>query len=97
LFFHLLFKQILQEITKASTTESIVTVSHDDKPVALILPVVSYQQFQADQEKSLEELKVKLDSLLAFVRTYTRRKSIEEVEAQIAALRETIEQEMKEQ
>ena len=91
------FKQILQEITKASTTESIVTVSHNDKPVALILPVVSYQQFQAEQEKSLEELKVKLDSLLAFVRTYTRRKSIEEVEAQIAALRETIEQEMKEQ
>lgn len=91
------FKQILQEITKASTTESIVTVSHNDKPVALILPVVSYQQFQAEQEKSLEELKVKLDSLLAFVRTYTRRKSIEEVEAQIAALRKEIEQEMKEQ
>ncbi len=91
------FKQILKELTKASTTESIVTVSHNDKPVALILPVVTYQQFQAEQEKSLEELKVKLDGLLAFVQSYTRRKSLEEVEAQIAALRETIEEEMKEQ
>ncbi len=91
------FKQILEELTKASNTESTVTVSHNDKPVALILPVVTYQQFQAEQEKSLEELKVKLDRLLAFVQSYTRRKTIEELEAQIAALREKIEEEMKDQ
>ena len=91
------FKKILKQLVKASTTESMVTVSHKDKPVAVILPVVTYQKFQAQQEKSLEELRTKLDGLLAFVRTYTRHKSIEEVEAQIAALREKIEQEMKEQ
>lgn len=90
-------KQILKEFTKASTTESMVTINHKDKPVAVILPVATYQQFQAQQEKNLEELKAKLDSLLTFVRSYTQRKSLEEIEAQIAALRQKIEQEMKEQ
>jgi PHD/YefM family antitoxin component YafN of YafNO toxin-antitoxin module len=91
------FKQILEELTKASTTESMVTVSHKDKPVAVILPVVTYQQFQAQREKNLEELRAKLDSLLTFVRTHTRRKSVEEIEAHIATLRQKIEQEMKDE
>src|SRR5262245_52154310 len=91
------FKHILKEFTKASTTESIVTVSHKDKPVAVILPVVTYQQFQAQREKSLQELRTKLESLLTLVRTYTQRKSMEEIEAQLAVLRQTIEAELKEQ
>jgi PHD/YefM family antitoxin component YafN of YafNO toxin-antitoxin module len=91
------FKQILKEFTKASSTESMVTVSHKDKPVAVILPVVTYQQFQAQREKSLEELRTKLNSLLTLVQSYTRRKSVEEVEADLAALRQKIEEELKEQ
>lgn len=91
------FKQILEELTKASTTESMVTVSHKDKPVAVILPVVTYQQFQAQREKNSKELRAKLEGLLAFVRTYTRRQSVEEIENHITTLRQKIEQEMKDQ
>ncbi len=87
-------KQVLIDtLSKASDTDHPVTIKHKDKPLAIVLPAEDYHKFQAEREQKLIHLKQELDGILALVRGYTRRQSLEEVEARLAALRQEIEQE----
>lgn len=69
-------------------------INHDDKTLAIVLPMKDYQQFQSIQEARLTALKQELNSVLELIRHYTAHESLPELEARLAALRNTIEQEM---
>jgi prevent-host-death family protein len=85
---------LISKLSEASSTERSVTLSQSGKPLAVVLSVSDYQKFQAEQEERLQKLKVKLKGILSLVRAHIQHRSLEEVEAQLASLRQTIEQEL---
>jgi PHD/YefM family antitoxin component YafN of YafNO toxin-antitoxin module len=86
---------LIDALTRASATDRPVAIKHKDKPLAIVLPNKDYQKFQDEREKRLKLMKQELDGILALIRRYTSRQSLEEVKAQLAALRQSIEQEGK--
>jgi len=86
---------LIDELSKASATNHPVTIKHKDKSLAVILPIEDYEKFQAEREERLQKLKLELNGILALVRSYTGRQSLDEIEARLTALRQTIEQEIK--
>ncbi|MBN1218003.1 MAG: hypothetical protein JXM69_03655 [Anaerolineae bacterium] len=85
-------RALVNALSRASAEDHPVAVKHKDKSLALILPVEDYQKFQAAREERLKLMQQEFDGLLALVRRYTGRQSLEEVEAQLAALRKEIEE-----
>jgi prevent-host-death family protein len=86
-------RALLDALTKASSQDHPVTIERKDKPVAVVLPVEDYEEFKSRRDEKLKSMKHELDGILALVRSYTGRQSLEEVEARLAALRQEIEQE----
>ena len=86
---------LVDALSKASAENRPVTITHKDKSLAVILPAEDYQKFQAEQEEKLKFLQQELNGILALIRNYPGRQSLEEVEAHLAALRKQIEQEQK--
>jgi hypothetical protein len=86
---------LINKLSKASTSDTSVALNRAGKSLAVILSVAEYQKFQAESEAKLQQLKAELKGVLSLVRSYTQRRSLAEVEAQLAALRQEIEQEAK--
>lgn len=89
-------KEILRHLSAAAETDNPVSVNQNGEPLAIVLSAANYQKFQAKSEARLKYLKAELDSILALVQSYTQRRSLEDVEAWLVALRKKIEQEMSE-
>jgi PHD/YefM family antitoxin component YafN of YafNO toxin-antitoxin module len=83
---------LVDALSNASTADRPVTLKHKGRPLAVVLPVVDYQKFQAESEERLKRMKREFDGLLTLIRRYTHHQSLAEVEAQLAALRHEIEQ-----
>ena len=86
---------LIDALTRASIIDCPVAIKHKDKPLTIVLPSKDYQKFQDEREKRLKLMKQEMDGILALIRRYTNRQSLEEVEARLAALRQKIEQEGK--
>jgi PHD/YefM family antitoxin component YafN of YafNO toxin-antitoxin module len=84
---------LIDALTRASNIDRPVAIKHKDKPLAVVLPNKDYQKFQGEREKRLKLMKQELDGILALIRRYTNRQSLEEVKARLSALRQKIEQE----
>jgi PHD/YefM family antitoxin component YafN of YafNO toxin-antitoxin module len=84
---------LIDALTKASSIDHPVAIKHKDKPLAIVLPLKDYQKFQDEREERLKLMKKEFDGILALIRRYTSRQSLEEVKARLAALRQKIEQE----
>jgi PHD/YefM family antitoxin component YafN of YafNO toxin-antitoxin module len=88
---------LIEKLSKASASETPVTLKRAGKSLAVILSATEYQKFQAECETKLQHLKTELNGILSLVRSYTQRRSLAEVEAQLSTLRQEIEQEVESQ
>ena len=84
---------LIDELVKASTTNHPVTIKHRGKPVT-IFPVEDQKKFQVERDQKLEMLKVELTNILVFIRSRIKPQHPEELEAQLAAFRHYLEQDM---
>lgn len=90
-------KQILiEELSRASTTKHPVAIKRKGKSLAVVLPVEDYKIFEAKREEKLKKLKTELNGILALIRTHIKYQSLEEIETELATLRQKIEEEMME-
>jgi PHD/YefM family antitoxin component YafN of YafNO toxin-antitoxin module len=85
---------LIDRFSKVSASDPAVTLDHEGKPVAVVLSAEDYQKFQHKREEKLQTLKTELQGILSMIRTQTRRRSLAEVEASLAALKQQIEQEI---
>jgi prevent-host-death family protein len=85
---------IISELAKASSSDHPITINYKGKPLAIVLSPADYQKLQAEREEKMQGLKVKLNGILALIRSHTQERTLEEIEAQLAALRQEIEQEL---
>lgn len=86
-------QSFIDKIIQMVTADRPFAINHQDKMLATILPVKDYQQFQRTQEVRLMALKRELNGTLKLIRHYTAHESLPELEARLAALRYSIEQE----
>lgn len=89
-------RKLLSYLNNASETDSPIVISQKGETLAVVLSASDYQKFQAESEARLESLKQKLDGILALVQEYTQQRTLEDIQAQLVALRKKIEQEMSE-
>lgn len=89
-------QDIINEISKTLLSSRPLNVEHKGRILATILPFEDYQEFQTKREEILKNLEKELNGILDLVRSHTQHRSLAEVEAQLAALRHVIEQEMEE-
>jgi prevent-host-death family protein len=85
---------LIDELSQACKADRPVTIKHKGKPIAVVLPVEDYQEFQAGREKKLEKLKAEMKGILTLIRSRTKHQLLEEVETELKALRQKIEQGM---
>lgn len=88
---------LIDKFSKVSATDPAVTLDHEGKAVAVILSGDDYQKYQNKREEKLEALKTELQGILSMIRTQTRRRTLAEVEAGLAAMKQEIEQEIDQQ
>ncbi len=81
---------LVQEFTKASSTNDPVAIKHNGAPIAVVYPVGDPQKFQAERDQQFQKLKIELNHILAFIRSRIKQLP-EEVEAQLASYRQEIE------
>jgi hypothetical protein len=89
-------QDIINEIAKTLLNSRPLTVEYKGRALATILPVEDNQEFQTQREEILKNLEKELKGIFDLIRSHTQRHSLAEVEAQLAALRHIIEQEMEE-
>jgi len=85
---------LINELAKASRAKYPVTFKQKGKPVAVLFPIKDRQEFCTEREEKLEQLKMELNSILASIRSRLKHQRREEIETQLAAHRQKIEQEM---
>ena len=85
---------LINQLSKTSISNHPLMIKYRGTTLATVLPVEDHQKFQAEREEKLKDLKTELNSILSLIRSHTRHQSLAEVEAQLAALRDNIEQEM---
>ncbi len=84
---------LIKELTKALVGNDPLALEADNRPPVVIIPFTTYQKLKAKRETRLRELKQELNGILTLIRSHVHRQSLEEVEAELAALRKKIEQE----
>ncbi|MCL4298362.1 MAG: hypothetical protein KJ077_21675 [Anaerolineae bacterium] len=87
-------QNIINEISKILLDNHPFTVEFKGHALATILPVSDYKEFQTEREEIFKNLEKELNGILDLIRSHTQHQSLAEVEAQLAALRHIIEQEM---
>ena len=85
---------LINELAKVSRAKYPVTFTQKGKPVAVLLPIEDHQEFCAECEEKLEQLKIELNGIFALIRSRLKHQRPEEIETQLAAHRQKIEQEM---
>lgn len=85
---------LITKLSERLVSNHPLVIKYRNVTLATVLPVKNHQKFQAEREERLKDLKTELNSILRLIRSHTRRQSLAEVEAQLAALRDNIEQEM---
>lgn len=89
-------QDIINEISKVSLNSPSLNIEYKGRVLATVLPFEEYREFQAKHKEIFKNLEKELNGILDLVRSHTQRQSLAEVEAQLAALRHIIEQEMEE-
>ncbi len=85
---------LINELSKVSSAKHPITFKQKGKTVTVILPIEDHQEFSAECEEKLEQLKIELNGILALIRSRLKHQRREEIETQLAAHRQKIEQEM---
>ncbi len=85
---------LIKALSSASSADQAVTISHEGKSLAVVLPIEDYYQLQTAREEKLKRMKQELDGILTLIRrSCTHRQTLKELETRLAALRQEIGQE----
>lgn len=82
---------LINELSKTSATRQPLTITRGGRPIATVVPIEDFREFEAEREKRLNSLKIEFDNILALVRSRLKnRLSPAELEAQLEAHRQNI-------
>ena len=82
---------LINELSKTSATRQPLTITRGGRPIATVVSIEDFREFEAEREKRLNSLKIELDNILALVRSRLKnRLSPAELEAQLEAHRQNI-------
>jgi hypothetical protein len=84
---------LIKGLSKASSATYPVTFKQKGKTVAVLIPIEDNQEFCAEREEKLEQLKIELNGILTLIRSRLKHQQSAEIETQLAAHRQKIEQE----